>query len=629
MRTYFSILLFLAVLVFSDKAQSVPQQDKAQIELKRIIDTAKANLFSSPAQASTLLKEAFLAAEKSGYKKLSYDAVYDLGTAYYLMGKFDSAGMYYIEAFNQSLATNDQEGIANGYNRMGLIYAIKEDYAASEESLQSGLKRASIISDTTLRCKLLLNLSITFDDWGQDSLALVQIDSAVDYAYSVGNTFFEAMSRNRKGYILSDLGLYKESIKSHKQALAVADADNKWEKCFGYAGLSRAFLAMEDTDSSIYYGEKGLVLGTDLGGLWELQQVTKYLSEAFLLKEDYNKAYHFHVLHKSYSDSVFNKEKNQELNEFLLNASQLENSQLELENRLSRSLAEDRRIIVVTLLILVAVLIGFLFFVYRSYQLKHHLNRNLMEKSQIISDQHQLLLLQDHKKDEILAVISHDMRSPISAMKSMIEILRMDVSTNDKYQKVLSDTEAYIDRLTRTLNDLLAWSKIQFSSSQDKLEKGQINEVATAVIKLLEGSARSKHISILHDSGAGDVSVYADFQKIRVIIRNLLNNAIKFTPEGGKIYIDYEPMGEYLRISLKDTGIGLDTEEIKALLSGTKRSTAGTKHEMGTGFGFDLCYRYSQSLGGTIEIESEKGIGSIFTLVLPLSKTEKSIQTVD
>jgi signal transduction histidine kinase len=292
-------------------------------------------------------------------------------------------------------------------------------------------------------------------------------------------------------------------------------------------------------------------------------------------------------------------------------------------------LAEDRRIIVVTLLILVAVLIGFLFFAYRSYQIKHRLNRDLIEKTQIISDQHQLLLLQDRKKDEILAVISHDMRSPISAMKSMIEILRMDVSTNDKYQKVLSDTEAYIDRLTRTLSDLLAWSKIQFSSSQDKLEKGQINEVVTAVIKLLEGSARSKDISILHDTGAGAVTVNADFQKIRVIIRNLLNNAIKFTPEGGKIYIDYQPTGENLKISLKDTGIGLDPEEIKDLLSGTKRSTAGTKLEMGTGFGFDLCYRYSQSLGGTIEIESEKGIGSIFTLVLPLLETEKSIQTVD
>jgi tetratricopeptide (TPR) repeat protein len=283
MRKFLSLLILLLFLVLSEKAQSAPQQDKT--ELKRLIDSAKASLFSSPAQASKLLQEALLAAEKSGYKELSHDAVYDLGTAYYLMGKFDSAGMYYIEAFNQSLATNDQEGIANGYNRMGLIYAIKEDFAASEESLQSGLKLASLISDTTLRCKLLLNLSITFDDWGRDSLALVQIDSAIDYAHSVGNTFFEAMSRNRKGYILSDRGLFKESIQSHKHALVVANTDNKWEKCFGFAGLSRAFLAMEDADSSIYYGEKALVVGIDLGGLWELQQVTKYLSEASYSKK--------------------------------------------------------------------------------------------------------------------------------------------------------------------------------------------------------------------------------------------------------------------------------------------------------------------------------------------------------
>jgi signal transduction histidine kinase len=147
-----------------------------------------------------------------------------------------------------------------------------------------------------------------------------------------------------------------------------------------------------------------------------------------------------------------------------------------------------------------------------------------------------------------------------------------------------------------------------------------ICEVAEKTLSLLNTQAASKNIALRNHLEQGTY-VVADPNMVTVIFRNLLSNALKFTRNGGTIDIAATKTGEMLKISVKDTGIGMPPEQVNSLFSGKNLTPAeGTNHEKGSGLGLNLCREFVEKHGGTISAASEPGKGTIITFSLPLTR---------
>ena len=222
-------------------------------------------------------------------------------------------------------------------------------------------------------------------------------------------------------------------------------------------------------------------------------------------------------------------------------------------------------------------------------------------------------------KNVFFAVLGHDLRSPLSVLSGFLELLDIGYDRYDERSRkqYIRNSLAAARRLGDLLEDLLAWSRIQRGKMPYQPEQSDVFLLADETVMLLEGNAQKKGIA-LRMQIQENTQVYGDPQMIKAIIRNLVSNAVKFTPSGGAITISSASVGHQEEITVADTGVGMSHEEVQKLFRiESASSKPGTDKEPGTGFGLLLCKEFVEKNGGTIAVESEVGAGSRFRVTLP------------
>lgn len=234
-------------------------------------------------------------------------------------------------------------------------------------------------------------------------------------------------------------------------------------------------------------------------------------------------------------------------------------------------------------------------------------------------------------KDKFFSIISHDLRGHTGNVLSLANILKEDngnLGDEEKqvFIKYISDASQNLQLL---LDNLLNWAKTQMNDHEVSKRLFNINHIIEKNMVLFRENALKKNILIEHS--AQEVSnAYADKNMIDFVIRNLMSNALKFTKSGDCITMDVIEHTNQLEIQVRDTGIGMDSSQIESLLKSTKENvtTRGTDNEEGTGLGFAICKDFIQRNGGTIQIESQIGKGSVFSFTIPTDLTPDSIRKV-
>jgi PAS domain S-box-containing protein len=226
----------------------------------------------------------------------------------------------------------------------------------------------------------------------------------------------------------------------------------------------------------------------------------------------------------------------------------------------------------------------------------------------------------NHIKDKLFSVIAHDLRSPFNSFKSMVDLYDAEILSKedtDFFFQQISKDASYINSL---LDNLLIWAKSQMEGFNLSLKTISIKRIFDEVIYLQKNAIRSKRITIINNIPIADL-VSADYEMVKVIARNLVSNAIKFTPEGGNITISSTREGDELKISVADTGIGLSTDQKCHLFQNDFYSTRGLNNEKGTGVGLQISKEFLEKHNGKIWVESEAKKGSTFFFTLPVDKS--------
>ena len=240
----------------------------------------------------------------------------------------------------------------------------------------------------------------------------------------------------------------------------------------------------------------------------------------------------------------------------------------------------------------------------------------------------------DAMKSEFVSIASHELRTPLAAIKNAVQLMLSGKTgeINENQAKFLSMAERNINRLTNILNDLLNLSRIESGKIELKFENVTLKGVIELTASALRPHADVKSIQIEAEVPEQLPAVYGDQEKIEQILTNLIGNAIKFTPDGGKILITAKPLskdkrggfGDMVAVSVKDTGIGIPPEHLEPIFEKFHQVESSLQRSVsGTGLGLAITKGLVEAHQGKIWVESEVGKGSAFTFTLPLAEGER------
>lgn len=229
------------------------------------------------------------------------------------------------------------------------------------------------------------------------------------------------------------------------------------------------------------------------------------------------------------------------------------------------------------------------------------------KQNRIISQQAAALEESNHMKDKIFALLSHDLRSPIN---------RLVISLNQSIESQRTSIQSELKGVQDILNNVLYWASMQLKKSSPVLVSVPLQPLAEELMEEYRYALDAKGITFLNNI-ENDVEIKTDESYLKIVLRNLISNAIKFTEVGGYIQITCRSMPGGLEILLKDTGVGIATDKLDSLFQ-LPVPSVGTNKEKGTGLGLSLSHDIVQKLGGSLNIQSKQGKGTQVVVALPV-----------
>ncbi|MBV8504229.1 MAG: HAMP domain-containing histidine kinase, partial [Alphaproteobacteria bacterium] len=219
------------------------------------------------------------------------------------------------------------------------------------------------------------------------------------------------------------------------------------------------------------------------------------------------------------------------------------------------------------------------------------------------------------------AAVSHEFRSPLTTLRTITELLAQNrISDESRRRQSYLFLDRETNRLHRLVEDLLDFGRMESGRKQYRMEPHDAFQLVRAAVSDFSEEAAASGFRVETNFGSGPATVQADQEALRRAVRNLLENAMKYSPECRTVWVDGEVNDHRVSISVRDQGMGIEPQEQRAIFQkfvrGNEAKKAGIK---GTGIGLSMVRQISEALGGEIRLESKVGSGSTFTIVLPLA----------
>lgn len=248
------------------------------------------------------------------------------------------------------------------------------------------------------------------------------------------------------------------------------------------------------------------------------------------------------------------------------------------------------------------------------------LNQLLTESEYKLKKTNEELIQINNEKDKFFSVIAHDLRSPFANIISSADLL-IEKLKNKDYENMSKLVELIIrasEKALDLLTTLLTWARSQTGRLKLKMESIDLSLIVNDIINLFNDNAQRKSIKLINKV-PNYIKISADKSAISTVLRNLVNNAIKFTPSNGTVEVSATANENEVIVSVKDTGIGINPENLSQIFKLDRNFVElGTDGETGTGLGLFLCKDFIEKHNGKIWVESKRGEGSTFSFSLPL-----------
>jgi len=576
-------------------------------------------------------EEALALSEKIGWNKgiaLSYNS---LGANWAIKSNYPKSLECYTKSLAKYTETGDKQNIANSLNNIGWLYINQKEYNKAYDFLNQSLKINTELNYIRGIANNYANLGICYNKQGNYA-------KANEYYYKVLAVHQQLNNRTSVSVDLSNISKNKMRMKEYCEALEVGfqglknseEINNTYCQALLNRIIGEIYLQIaSDSDSrknikcryylnnkyeNLFNAKKHLftafTLFDTINDLSSISESSNLLSVVYEQLGDFNNALAYYKKYTVNKDSIFSRDNSikiiniEKKREIDLRDKQILIQQLEIRNK-------ARLFYLLLAIIFIIILISGMFL--SMYFSKRKANRQLEEKNKIISEI-------NNQKDKFFSIIAHDLRSPFNSFLGLTQIIaeRLPALTMDEIQMYAVRMRNSANNLFRLLENLLQWARIQQGLIPYNPKVVKLLPVVNDSISIMLESANDKGIELTIDIPE-DLCVFADNNIIQTVIRNLVSNAVKFTPKGGNIRLSTKVSEDKsIEIAVIDSGIGMSNEMIEQLFRlDIQTNRKGTAGEPSSGLGLYLCKDLVEKHGGKIWVESKEGIGSIFYFSIP------------
>ncbi len=619
-----ALLLFLQTGGIAQSASQFPSTNGTvniqQKAIDHLNDIAFNIYLEAPDSARAIAENALLLSEKSKYQLGIGRSYMNVGHVYWSQSYYPIA-LFFLNKALMNLPQDKPQYISNCYNIIGRTYADLKNYKDALINLDKSAQFAH--GDPDLLAEVYSERSLVYKRTGRFDDALANAKRALVLNKIAHDQSNEAVLYGR----LSGIYQYKNE---DKLALAYSDTalkasfatHNKRLRATTYVAYGEIYEHMHDYDKAIFYANKGGDLADSIGVVDAITAAYKILISSYEGKNDMKSAMTYQKRFNKMQDSLntFNKNKNTDLikDYFALNSrlndmAANEHNQSEIKEKVKL-----QRVIIITLSLSLVVMVVLLSVTYYFYKQKKIFSEKLTEQKQVIEAQTANLETLSKIKDKLLAVIAHDLRTPLANLRNISDMFDADYLSNEEVHFLMKDVNPTVKSAELTLSNLLEWAGSQMKGQRINVSQLDIFELGTEMEQTFTQALQKKNIEFLNQASPGN-SVLADENQIKVVLRNLVSNAIKFTDTNGRVILKSEIEDSKIIISVEDNGKGMSAGEIsKLFVAQTHFSQRGTSGESGTGIGLMLCKELVELNGGSLWIESTPGKGSTFYFSLPM-----------
>lgn len=260
--------------------------------------------------------------------------------------------------------------------------------------------------------------------------------------------------------------------------------------------------------------------------------------------------------------------------------------------------------------------------------LQKKLQREIMAKQTEIKAAFEELLSQNRRlkeldlaKDRFVALTTHELRTPLSAMIASAEILKMELyDTPEQMKEFIGMIYEQGLHLQDLVNDILDFAKIQAGKMEFYIEQHDILPLTQSLVRQFEGMAESNSVTLKVEPPGGPLRCYYDELRVRQILSNIINNAIKYNRKPGVVTVRFEETEDMIKVMITDTGPGIPRDAFSKVFNEFETVGQVAQHHKGTGLGMPISRKLSEGMGGKLLLESEVGVGSTFWVEIPKNK---------
>lgn len=511
--------------------------------------------------AISALDETLLQTEQHPNDILRARALMQMGLVYFFQKKWDEALYFYQQALKAAEKLDNKEGISIAYNNIANIYQKRQQPKQASDYYNKALKIQRELADSTSMCNCLMNIASNYLEQNQLKEVSAPLNEALDIALKIGDNEIIALCSMHLGALYSKTGELDKAAEMLKQG----------EELALKSGYEQVRLEILHTASNVYF-EWG-----------EYKQAYEYLKKSEAL-----------------GDTLMNQQMLEKTQEFEIQYRSKENeSELALQKQELKTLHQQQTFLAVILLLLTLLVISLII----NRKRNRLQNRKLKDLNET--------------KDKLFSIISHDLKSPAIAQKVAIDAMIQRAEHYDaETMGMLTAFNNAAESQLSLLQNLLNWANMQTGKMTYTPMTFNLSETIAKTVELYVVSATNKGLQIVSDIPESCM-VHADRQMINTVVRNLLNNAVKFSKPNEVIRVTVTCHDSYAQVSIIDRGTGMSKQQIdELLLDGKNTSKDGTHGEKGSGLGLIICRELLEKNNSRLEIESEENKGTTFSFKL-------------
>jgi signal transduction histidine kinase len=539
-------------------------------------------------------------------------------------GQMGEALAYFLESALLYAKQNKRLAEALSYLEIALIQHKAENYDEAVEYYNRVLMlaRDSLDHRTLIGC--FNGLALIQREREEYDKALVDFRKALAVAVLNSDTAWIAILSGNIGSIHFRQEHYDSSLYYYYRNLALIKKTTEFEnEIETYGHIGRLLLKKNNHKAALLYTDSALAIIHDRKiHLNDFFNPMDYINESYALIYgaigDYKRAFEYHQRFHQEAQKKRRHLNGRSLRQlqaaFNFTQKQRELAMLREVNEANLVVIRQQLYIEVAFVAVILLLSALAFIAFRTGRQRKKLNQELFRTNAELERLNNI-------KDKLFSVISHDLRGPLANLQSLLGLFREGHINAEDFTGISAKISYQLDVSSNALENLLQWAKAQLSEVKIDPENVVLADLARKVIFQLRQDMEAKKIFCDNDLTSQQVA-WADKNQVEIILRNLISNAIKFTPVGGHIRIAGKSVDNILEVYVEDTGVGMSEDEVSNLFRPGRHFTSlGTNQEQGTGIGLVITREMIANNGGLIRVDSLKNKGTKFTFTLPGAST--------